>query len=273
MAAHRAEVPEGPVEVAAQATVLALGGASWPNLGSDGSWVAPLSEAQVAVTPLEPANCGFRVAWSDVFRTRFAGQPLKRLALRCGAMSARGEAMVTADGIEGGGIYELSAPLREAIARDGAATLELDLRPDEAAEALAQRLSAPRGKQSLSNVLRKALRLSPVEIALLQEVAIRDGRKLATMPADEIAGLVKAVPLRLSAPMPIARAISTAGGVSFAGLDETFMLRARPGVFAAGEMLDWEAPTGGYLLQASFATGVAAARGALAWLAAHPHAS
>jgi len=214
-----------------------------------------------------PANCGFLVAWSEVFRARFAGVPLKRLGLRCGEASARGEAVVTAQGIEGGGVYALSATLRDTIAREGAAVLHLDLRPDEAVAALVRRLGAPRGRQSISNVLRKALRLSPVEIALLQEVAIRDGRKLAAMTTEEIAALVKSAPIRLTGAMPIARVISTAGGVSFAGLDAHFMLRARPGVFVAGEMLDWEAPTGGYLLQAAFATGAAAARGALGWLA------
>jgi uncharacterized flavoprotein (TIGR03862 family) len=261
------ETPEGRTSVAADATVLALGGASWPNLGSDGTWVAPLLEAGVAVAPLAAANCGVLVAWSEIFRARCAGQPLKRLGLQCGDAKVRGEALVTAHGLEGGGIYALSHVLREAIARDGTARLILDLRPDEAVEALAARLAAPRGKQSLSNVLRKALRLSPVEIALLQEVTVRDGVKLSSLPADEIAALIKAVPIVLSGTAPIARAISTAGGVDFDALDEHYMLKARPGVFAAGEMLDWEAPTGGYLLQASFATGAAAGRGALHWLA------
>lgn len=261
------DTPEGPATVAADAVVLALGGASWPNLGSDGGWVAPVAAAGVAVAPLVPANSGFLVAWSEIFRARCAGQPLKRLALQVGDVQVRGEALVTAHGLEGGGIYALSKLLREAIARDGTARLSLDLRPDETVDALATRLAAPRGKQSLSNVLRKALRLSPVEIALLQEVTVRDGARLAALSAGEIAALVKAVPLLLTGTAPITRAISTAGGIAFDALDDQFMLKARPGVFAAGEMLDWEAPTGGYLLQASFATGAAAGRGALHWLA------
>lgn len=261
------DTPEGPATVAADAVVLALGGASWPNLGSDGGWVAPVAAAGVAVAPLVPANSGFLVAWSEIFRARCAGQPLKRLALQVGDVQVRGEALVTAHGLEGGGIYALSKLLREAIARDGTARLSLDLRPDETVDALATRLAAPRGKQSLSNVLRKALRLSPVEIALLQEVTVRDGARLAALSAGEIAALVKAVPLVLTGTAPITRAISTAGGITFEALDDQFMLKARRGVFAAGEMLDWEAPTGGYLLQASFATGAAAGRGALHWLA------
>ena len=260
------ETPEGQTTVAASATVLALGGASWPSLGSDGSWTDPLAQAGVGIAPLVPANCGFLVAWSEIFRARCAGQPLKRLGLRVGETHVRGEALVTAQGLEGGGIYALSQALREAIARDGTAPLLLDLRPDETAEALAARLAGPRGKQSLSNVLRKALRLSPVEITLLQEVAARDSLKLATLSAAELAALIKAVPLVLTGTAPIARAISTAGGVAFDAVDEHFMLKARPGVFVAGEMLDWEAPTCGYLLQACFATGAAAGRGALQWL-------
>jgi len=260
------QTPEGPHVVAAQATVLALGGASWPRLGSDGGWVATLAAKGIAVSPLRPANCGFAVAWSEIFRDRYEGQPLKGVALTFGARTVRGEAIVTRSGLEGGAIYALSADLREAIAQTGEATLYIDLRPDLAGSDLRTRLSVPRGKQSLSNVLRKAAQLSPVAIGLLQEAAIGAGAKLATRSSAALAALIGAVPVRLNGVAPVARAISTAGGISFAELDEHFMIRRLPGIFAAGEMLDWEAPTGGYLLQASFATGAAAGRGVLKWL-------
>jgi hypothetical protein len=252
--------------IEARATVLALGGASWPRLGSDGSWVDPISAKDVAIAPLRPANCGFTVAWSDVFRDRFEGRPLKGAEFRFGEQAIRGEAIVTRAGLEGGAIYALSAELREAIAEAGDATLLIALRPDLKTSDLVARLSAPRGKQSLSNFLRKAANLSPVAIGLLQEAAIASGDALASLPPGKLAALINAVPLTLTGVAPIARAISTAGGITFDEIDENFMLRKLPGVFAAGEMLDWEAPTGGYLLQASFATGAAAAKGALRWL-------
>ena len=257
------QTPDGPRAVTADATVLALGGASWPRLGSDGSWVGTLAAKGVAISPLRPANCGFLVAWSDIFRDRFEGQPLKGVALTFGARTVRGEAVVTRTGLEGGAIYALSAELREAIAQAGAATLQVDLRPDLALSDLLTRLAAPRGKQSLSNILRKTVQLSPVAIGLLQEAAITSGAKLTTLSSPALADLIKAVPVTLDGVAPIARAISTAGGISFDELDTDFMICRLPGVFAAGEMLDWEAPTGGYLLQASFATGAAAGRGAL----------
>jgi len=260
------QTPAGPREVAADATVLALGGASWPRLGSDGGWVATLAAKGIVVSPLRPANCGFTVAWSEIFRSRFEGQPLKGVALTFGARTARGEAMVTRTGLEGGAIYALSADLREAIAQAGDATLRIDLRPELAVSDLLARLSVPRGKQSLANVLRKAAQLSPVAIGLLQEAAILSGAKLTTLSPSVLAELIKSVPVRLDGVAPIARAISTAGGISLDELDADFMIRRLPGVFAAGEMLDWEAPTGGYLLQASFATGAAAGRGVLKWL-------
>jgi len=260
------QTPEGPHVIEAQATVLALGGASWPRLGSDGGWVATLAAKGIAVSPLRPANCGFAVAWSEIFRDRFEGQPLKGVALTFGARTVRGEAVVTRSGLEGGGIYALSADLREAIAQTGEAIVRIDLRPDLAASDLRTRLSVPRGKQSLSNVLRKAAQLSPAAIGLLQEAAVGAAAKLAALSPAALAELIKAVPVTLNGVAPIARAISTAGGVSFDELDADFMIRRLPGIFAAGEMLDWEAPTGGYLLQASFATGAAAGRGALQWL-------
>jgi len=258
--------PQGRTTISADATILALGGASWPHLGSDGAWVDAISGAGVGVTPLQAANCGFVVRWSDIFRTRFAGQPLKRLTLSFGDQKVRGEALVTETGLEGGGVYALSAALREAIASTGAAVLHIDLRPDLTHADLAARLAALRAKQSLSTFLRKAANLSPVAIGLLQEAAMASSQHLASMAPAALADLVKAVPVRLTEMAPIARAISTAGGIAFDQVDEHFMLRRRPGVFVAGEMLDWEAPTGGYLLQACFATGAVAGQGALGWL-------
>lgn len=259
------QTADGLRAIDASATVLALGGASWPRLGSDGGWVEMLAAKGVRIAPLRPANAGFTVAWSDIFRDRFEGQPLKGIALSFGTSSVRGEAIVSRDGIEGGAVYALSAELREAVLRDGSATLHIALRPDAGSE-FATKLSAPKGKQSLSNFLRKAANLSPPAIGLLQEAAKASGISLASMPAADLASLINAVPIRLTGVAPILRAISTAGGIAFDELDADFMLRRLPGVFAAGEMLDWEAPTGGYLLQASFATGAAAGRGALNYL-------
>ncbi|WP_074122761.1 TIGR03862 family flavoprotein [Bradyrhizobium sp. AS23.2] len=257
---------DGAPAIAADATVLALGGASWPRLGSDGGWTTILADKGVSIAPLRPANCGFSVAWSDIFRTRFEGQPLKGIALTFGPHSLRGEAIVTQAGIEGGAIYALSAELREAIAESGEAVLHIALRPDLEHAELVRRLSVSRGKQSFSNFLRKAAQLSPVAVGLLQEARIGAGQSLSAMPPAQLAELINAVPIKLTGTAPIARAISSAGGVSFDELDADFMIRKLPGVFAAGEMLDWEAPTGGYLLQASFATGAAAGRGVLGWL-------
>jgi len=261
------DAPEGRVSVHADAVVLALGGASWPRLGSDGGWVDVLANAGIAVAPLRPANCGFVVHWSDLFRDRFEGQPLKRIELSFGGQSVRGEALITRQGLEGGGIYALSAPLRDAIAAAGEAVLHIALRPDLTVAELQRRLDAPRRKQSLSTFLRKTVNLSPPAIGLLHEAIASTSGRFAEMDAPDLAALINAVPVRLIGTAPLDRAISTAGGVSFGALDDALMLRTRPGVFVAGEMLDWEAPTGGYLLQASFATGVMAARGALAWLA------
>jgi uncharacterized flavoprotein (TIGR03862 family) len=260
------EAPDGKLAIEAGATILALGGASWPRLGSEGSWAEILAAKEVAISPLRPANCGFNVAWSDVFRDRFEGQPLKGVALSFDGHSVRGEAVITRGGIEGGGIYALSADLREAVLRDGNATLLIALRPDLDRGGLTTRLSAPRGKQSFSNFLRKALNLSPIAIGLLQEAAKVSDLSLSSLPAADLANWINAVPIQLNGVAPIARAISTAGGISFSEIDTDFMIRRLPGIFAAGEMLDWEAPTGGYLLQASFATGAAAGRGALKWI-------
>jgi len=242
----------------ADATVLALGGASWPRLGADGGWTALLPEIEIA--QLKPANCGFSVNWSDIFLNQHAGAPLKRIALNFNDETLRGEAVITSEGIEGGAIYALSARLREAIARDGEAKLFVDLRPDMTRDELSEKLDGPRRGATLSNFLRKSANLPPVAVGLVQE-ALHEGAG-----GMKLSALVKAVPLRLTAPFGLARAISTAGGIALGELDDGLMLRQRPGVFVAGEMLDWEAPTGGYLLQACFATGRSAGQGAVRWL-------
>jgi uncharacterized flavoprotein (TIGR03862 family) len=252
--------------IAADATILALGGASWPRLGSDAAWVPILADAGIAITPLAPANAAAEVAFSPYFTARFAGAPLKRIAVSVGGETCRGEVVVTRTGLEGGAIYALSRPLRAALAESGASLpmLHIDLKPDLDAAAVASRIAARRGKGSLANHLRKTLRLSPAAIALLREGTA------AAFPAaaPDLARLIKAVPLTVTGIGGLDRAISTAGGVRLDAIDDTYMLKALPGVFVAGEMLDWEAPTGGYLLQATFSTAAAAANGALAWLAA-----
>jgi uncharacterized flavoprotein (TIGR03862 family) len=257
----RFDTPDGPRLEHPAAAILALGGASWPRLGSDAHWTRHLA---TAVVPFRPANCGFLAEWSAHLRERFAGRPLKRLAIRFGSDLVAGEAVITSHGLEGGAIYALSAKLRDTIQAKGSATIMIDLRPDLGLPALTTRLAEPRRGQSLANVLRKRAGLSPEAIALLQE-ALRSGTRRGADPAH-LPALIKAVPVRLLAPAPIERAISSAGGVTRDALDASLMLRNRPGVFVAGEMLDWEAPTGGYLLQACFSTGVAAAKGAVAWL-------
>lgn len=257
------ETPDGERVERPDAVVLALGGASWPRLGSDGAWRAWLEADGVAVEPFRPSNVGFDVDWSPVFADRFAGQPLKPVALTHADRTVRGEAMVTRYGLEGGAIYALSAGLREAIDRDGAASLTVDLRPDLSVEALAGRLAKPRGKDSATNWLRKAGGLSPVAVGLLREIP-------GELPAgaDKLAKRIKAVRLTLTGVQGLEKAISSAGGVRLDQVDAGLMLTALPGVFVAGEMLDWEAPTGGYLLQASMASGVVAADGVLRWLEA-----
>jgi uncharacterized flavoprotein (TIGR03862 family) len=262
----RFQTPDGPRIVKADATVLALGGASWPRLGSDGSWAETLAAKGISISRLRPANSGFTVTWSEIFRDRFEGQPLKGVALTSGQNTVRGEAIVTRTGIEGGAIYALSADLREVVDRSERATLHIALRPDLATNDLIAKVSAPKGKQSLSNFLRKAASLSPVAIGLLQEAAKATNVSLSSLAPADLVRLINAVPIELTGTAPIARAISTAGGILFEELDPDYMVRRLPGVFAAGEMLDWEAPTGGYLLQASFGTGAAAGKGVLKWL-------
>lgn len=251
------DTPGGAARCHADAVILALGGASWPRLGSDAGWLSALPG--VAVRPFVASNCGVGIAWSDGLRARFAGTPLKRIALSCNGVRARGEAIVTEGGLEGGAVYALSAPLRAALAAGGEATLTLDLRPDLTEAMLAARLDGPRGSRSLVNHLRVAGGFPPIAAALLRE-APPDGRPLSAR--------LKALPLRVTGLSGLDRAISSAGGVAWDALDPCFMLRAHPGVFAAGEMLGWDAPTGGYLLTACIATGRAAAVGALGWCGA-----
>ncbi|MFD2263752.1 TIGR03862 family flavoprotein [Lacibacterium aquatile] len=248
------ETPDGPLQVTAKALLLALGGASWPSLGSDGCWTAPLAAIGIPSTALQPANCGFEADWSPHLKG-FAGTPFKNVALRVGEEEARGEMILTETGIEGGLVYALSGAIRDRIVTQGICTAYLDLKPDLTPENLAAKLTAPRGSASYSTFLKKALRLSPAAIALAREAG-----PLPTDPVS-LAGWLKALPLPLHRPRPIAEAISTAGGVQLDALTPDLMAKARPGVFLAGEMLDWEAPTGGYLLQACFASGVRAARG------------
>lgn len=260
------ETPEGLTSLKPDSTVIALGGASWPKLGADGGWIDSFKVRDIEISPLRAANCGFRVGWSDLFRDRFEGQPLKGIVLSFGEEAVRGEATITRDGIEGGAIYALSAPLRDAVLGQDEVVLHVALRPDIARCDLIARLGKPRQKQSMSTYLRKTAGLSPVAIGLLQEAAIVAGLNLPAMRPEELAAFINAVPVRLTGVAPIERAISTAGGISFGEIDPHFMLRKLPGVFVAGEMLDWEAPTGGYLLQACFATGAAAGRGVLNYL-------
>lgn len=256
------DTPDGPRHERADAFLFALGGASWPRLGSDGSWQSAFAEHGAGIAPLRPANSGFLVYWSPIFREKSAGQPLKRILLRFEDQELRGEALLTSYGIEGNAIYALSNRLREAIARDGQAELEIDLLPDIAIEQLAQRLEGAR-KDSMANRLRKA-GLSPAAASLL-----REDERGPQLPSEalRLAHRIKQSRIRVTGTAPIDRAISTAGGVSWDSLNADYSLKSDPRTFVAGEMLDWEAPTGGYLLQACFATGRAAAQGMLARLA------
>ena len=255
--------PQGERSFDARATLLALGGASWQRLGSDGAWVPWLRELGVAVAPLRPANCGFEIAWSPHLRERFAGAPIKPVRLRFGAFDKQGEFVLSAYGIEGSLVYAASASLRDAVERDGQATLTLDLLPGFDADRVLREVAHPRGSRSLSSHLKSRLNLSGAKLALLHELLPRE----ALAAPQRLAAAIKALPLTVTAPRPIDEAISSAGGVTLEAMDEQLMLRVRPGVFCAGEMLDWEAPTGGYLLQASMASGRVAAQGVLQWCA------
>ncbi len=262
----RFAAPAGELSHRAAATVLALGGASWPRLGSDGAWWPWLAARGVDLAPLRPSNCGFDVAWSEHLRTRFAGAPLKSVAIAFGGVRQAGECVVTAGGIEGSLVYAFSAALRDAIEADGSALLTLDLLPARSEEAVAREIAHPRGPRSLATHLKSRLNLAGVKAALLWELVPRE----AQTDPQRLAAAIKALPVRVLAPRPIAEAISSAGGVRFEALEQSLMLRALPGVFCAGEMLDWEAPTGGYLLTACFATGAVAGEGAAGWLEASP---
>ncbi|MEO6410547.1 MAG: TIGR03862 family flavoprotein [Burkholderiaceae bacterium] len=265
--ALRFATPKGEQHVRADAAVLALGGASWPQLGSDGAWVDLLRERSIDIAPLAPSNCGFDTApWSEHFSSRFAGAPLKNVALAFGDFRQTGEFVVTRSGIEGSLVYAASGVLRDAIAAHGSAQIFIDLLPGRDAGFVAAEVARPRGTRSLSTHLKSRLHIDGVKAGLLHEALQRES--LADAPT--LARAIKALPLTLVAARPMAEAISSAGGVRFESLDEGSMARALPGVFCAGEMLDWEAPTGGYLLNACLASGAAAARGLLAWLAARP---
>lgn len=257
----------GPSVVNAPATILATGGASWPRLGADGRWAKILSEAGLSIAPLKPSNCGFSADWSPIFFQKFEGHPLKGVALAFAGRTARGDMVVTQRGLEGGAIYALSAPLRDALLDGRPTEVSVALRPDSSQTDVVARLGRRAPKQSLATALKRALNLAPAAIGLLHEFAHGAGENLSSWSAERLAHLINAVPIRLTGVAPLDRAISTAGGLAFGEIDETFMLRRRPGTFVAGEMLDWEAPTGGYLLQACFATGVAAGEGAARWLA------
>lgn len=270
--ALRFATPDGEVACKADAVVLALGGGSWPELGSDGAWVDTLSAQGIEVAPLRPANCGFDIGWSDFLATRHAGAPLKPVVahwrdLDGNMRTLQGECVLTATGIEGSLVYAIAADLRDGIARDGEALLHLDLVPGRDFERLRRDLARPRGGRSLGEHLRRQAGLDAAKVALLHEVL----DKPALQDMDRVASTLKRLPLRLLRPRPLAEAISTAGGVRLEALDDALMLRPRPGlpqqgIFCAGEMLDWEAPTGGYLLTACFASGLRAGRGAVRWL-------
>ncbi|MDR7271606.1 putative flavoprotein (TIGR03862 family) [Pelomonas saccharophila] len=273
--ALRFETPDGERLVTPAATLLALGGASWPQLGSDGAWAPWLADRGVDIAPLQPANCGFDVGptaahtsgagWSARFASEFAGQPVKPVALETEGFASRpGEFVITATGIEGSLVYAASSSLRDQITRDGQATLHLDLLPQLTPERVLAEVKHPRGSRSLSSHLKSRLHLSPLKMGLLHELLTR----AQMLDAATLAAALKRLPLTLHAARPVAEAISTAGGVRFEALNDGLMLQRLPGVFVAGEMLDWEAPTGGYLLTASMASGRAAAQGLLDRLAA-----
>ena len=265
--ALRFATPEGDRSVHADAVVLALGGGSWPKLGSDAMWVPLLAGRGLHIAPLQPANCGFDVGWSEHFLTKFSGHPVKSVAIivrnDAGAEFWHpGEFVITETGVEGGVIYAVSASFRDEILAKGVATLRLDLAPDRDMPRLIHDLSRPRGKRTVATHLQRQAHIEGVKAGLLREVVSKED---FSDPA-RLAAAIKALPLRLAAPRPLEEAISTAGGVPFNALDERLMARALPGLFCAGEMLDWEAPTGGYLLTACFATGQVAGAGAVAWL-------
>ena len=249
------------MEVLSNVTVMAMGGASWPRVGSDASWVPALQAGGVAVSPLAPANCGLQVRWTPTFLERSEGTPVKDVTLSAGGVASRGDIVITRSGLEGGPVYALAAAMRLRLVSQTPSPLFVDLRPDLAVGRVEERLLKRRPKDSASTWLRKA-GFAPVEVGLLREATHNE----LPAAAGTMAALCKSVPIPVDGLMPLERAISTAGGVSFSGLEASLMVTALPGVFVAGEMLDWEAPTGGYLLQGCFSTAVQAAQGALAWM-------
>ncbi len=263
--------PDGERVAHADAVILALGGGSWPRLGSDGAWTALLAKQGLSIIPLRPANCGFDVGWSEHFRTRFAGHPVKAVSAAFNdstgsAWRRQGEFVVTESGVEGSLVYALSAPVRDEIAASGSALLLLDLAPGKSLQRIIDEIAHPRGSRSMSSHLQSRAGIAGVKAGLLRELLP------ASVFADpaRLGAAIKALPVRLVAPRPIEEAISSAGGVAFESLDAQLMIRSMPGVFCAGEMLDWEAPTGGYLLTACFASGRRAGAGALQWLDQNP---
>ncbi|MHB8778983.1 MAG: TIGR03862 family flavoprotein [Anaerolineales bacterium] len=256
------ETADGIKTIKAGAVVLALGGGSWRRLGSDGAWVDWLEQAGVKVEALKPSNCGFDVDWSAHFREKFDGHPIKSVALTFESFRQQGEFIVTKEGVQGGSIYAASASMRDEIYKNGKAVMQLDLAPDKTEAQLIERLSKPRGSRSMASHLEKTVGMKGVKAGLLREFVPKD----EFTNVERLAFYIKHLPLPLIAPRPLDEAISSAGGVSFEALDENLMLRNFPGVFCAGEMLDWEAPTGGYLLTACFASGRAAGLGVVKWL-------
>jgi len=262
--AHRFQSPDGDVTVAADGALFALGGPCWTRLGSDGAWTGAFERLGIPITPFRPANCGFDVNWSDHFTNRFEGEPVKNTVLSFGGQSVKGDFVVTRHGIEGSAVYSLSAPIRDKIESDGPVTLSLDLCPDRTEARLRDALARPRGKKSVATHLKRATGLTGVKAGLIRECLPKD---IFDSPG-KLAAAIKALPVMLRRTRPIEEAISTAGGVSFDALDDGLMIKDKPGLFCAGEMIDWEAPTGGYLLTACLAQGRQAADGILRWLQA-----
>jgi len=258
------ETPEGEKSVNADAVILALGGGSWARLGSDGAWVNWLNQAGVKVEPLKPSNCGFDVAWSSHFRERFNGQPIKSVVLTFQSFRQQGEFIVTKEGVEGSLIYAASALMRDEIEAKGKAIITLDMSPDRSHEWLIEKLSKPHGSRSMASHLEKTVRLKGAKVGLLHEFIPKED----FTDLEKLATFIKQMPIPLIAARPLDEAISSAGGVMFESLDENLMIHNLPGIFCAGEMLDWEAPTGGYLLTTCFASGRVAGLGVLKWLQA-----
>ena len=251
------DTPDGETSIKADATLLALGGPSWPRLGTDGAFLPVLADKGLTVNPYRPANCGFDVDWPEGFVEEWAGHPIKSVNLSFGEQTVQGDFVITRNGIEGGSVYALSAVLRDAIEENGEAILQVDLRPQHSQAELSAKINRPRGKQSMANHLRKSLHLRGVKSALLKACTDKD----VMANGDKLAGALKSLSIRLERPRPLDEAISAAGGVALSELDDALMVKQMPGLFIAGEMLDWEAPTGGYLLTACLSQGYRAAGG------------